>query len=103
MATELSELRISSGRADAEHKDAQVALDSYKERMADLQRDIEDHKSQIEQLKHAQAKEKEEEKEKRKQEMLNDMMSRIDTVCSHDLAQTYSTGLTGNAGRSDKR
>lgn len=57
-------------------------VDTYKERVAELQRDIEEHKSQIDQLKHAQAREKEEEKEKRKQEMLNDMMSRIDMVRS---------------------
>lgn len=80
MTAELSELRMSSGRFEADAKDAQIALDTYKDRVGDLQRDIEEHKAQIEQLKHAQAKEKEEEKEKRKQEMLNDMMSRIDMV-----------------------
>jgi kinesin family protein 5 len=80
MSSELNTLRVSAGRLEAESKDVQILVDSYKERISELQKDIEDHKTQIEELKHAQAKEKEEEKEKRKQEMLNDMMSRIDMV-----------------------
>lgn len=82
MSSELNTLRVSAGRLEAESKDVQILVDSYKERISELQKDIEDHKTQIEELKHAQAKEKEEEKEKRKQEMLNDMMSRIDMVSS---------------------
>jgi kinesin family protein 5 len=84
MSSELNTLRVSAGRLEAESKDVQILVDSYKERISELQKDIEDHKTQIEELKHAQAKEKEEEKEKRKQEMLNDMMSRIDMVSSFD-------------------
>jgi len=80
MSTELNTLRVSAGRLEAESKDVQILVDSYKERIAELQKDIEDHKTQIQELKHAQAREKEEEKEKRKQEMLNDMMSKIDMV-----------------------
>lgn len=80
MSAELNALRISSGRLEGEMKDSQILLDTYKDRIAELQKDIEDHKTHIEELKHAQAREKEEEKEKRKQEMLNDMMSRIDMV-----------------------
>ena len=80
MSSELNTLRVSAGRLEAESKDVQILVDSYKERISELQKDIEDHKTQIEELKHAQAKEKEEEREKRKQEMLNDMMSRIDMV-----------------------
>ena len=80
MSSELNTLRVSAGRLEAESKDVQILVDSYKERITELQKDIEDHKTQIEELKHAQANEKEEEKEKRKQEMLNDMMSRIDMV-----------------------
>lgn len=80
MTNELGELRVSVGRSEAEFKDAQISLDSYKERVNDLQRDIEERRAQIEDLKRAQAREKEEEKDKRKQEMLNDMMSRIDMV-----------------------
>jgi kinesin family protein 5 len=80
MSAELNALRISSGRLEGEMKDSQILLDTYKDRIAELQKDIEEHKTQIEELKHAQAREKEEEKEKRKQEMLNDMMSRIDMV-----------------------
>jgi TolA-binding protein len=83
MSAELSALRIATGRLEGEIKDAQIQLDTYKDRIAELQKDIEDHKTQIEELKHAQAREKEEEKEKRKQEMLNDMMSRIDMVSFH--------------------
>jgi kinesin family protein 5 len=83
MSAELSALRIATGRLEGEIKDAQIQLDTYKDRIAELQKDIEDHKTQIEELKHAQAREKEEEKEKRKQEMLNDMMSRIDMVSCH--------------------
>jgi hypothetical protein len=80
MSAELNTLRVSAGRLEAESKDVQILVDSYKERISELQMDIEDHKTQIQELKHAQAREKEEEKEKRKQEMLNDMMSRIDMV-----------------------
>jgi len=85
MSSELNTLRVSAGRLEAESKDVQILVDSYKERISELQKDIEDHKTQIEELKHAQAKEKEEEKEKRKQEMLNDMMSRIDMVSLFNL------------------
>lgn len=78
MSFELNELRISSARLESEAKDATITLDSYKEKIAELQKDIEDQKTEIENLKHAQTREKEEEKEKRKQEMLNEMMSKID-------------------------
>lgn len=78
MSSELNELRISSARLESEAKDATITLDSYKEKIAELQKDIEDQKAEIENLKHAQTREKEEEKEKRKQEMLNEMMSKID-------------------------
>ncbi|KIR37533.1 kinesin [Cryptococcus deuterogattii 99/473] len=78
MSFELSELRISSARLESEAKDATITLDSYKEKIAELQKDIEDQKTEIENLKHAHTREKEEEKEKRKQEMLNEMMSKID-------------------------
>ncbi|TYJ55330.1 hypothetical protein B9479_003944 [Cryptococcus floricola] len=78
MSGELNELRISSARLESESKDATITLDSYKEKIAELQKDIEDQKAQIEDLKHAQTREKEEEKEKRKHEMLSDMMSKID-------------------------
>ncbi|WVQ78249.1 hypothetical protein IAT38_000333 [Cryptococcus sp. DSM 104549] len=78
MSTELNELRISSARLESESKDATITLDSYKEKIAELQKDIDDQKAQIEDLKHAQTREKEEEKEKRKQEMLSEMMSKID-------------------------
>ncbi|WVO17001.1 hypothetical protein L204_104687 [Cryptococcus depauperatus] len=78
MSAELNELRISSARLESESKDATITLDSYKEKIVELQKDIEDQKAQINELKHAQTKEKEEEKEKRKQEMLNEMMSKID-------------------------
>lgn len=78
MSFELNELRISSARLESEAKDATITLDSYKEKIAELQKDIEDQKTEIENLKHTQIREKEEEKEKRKQEMLNEMMSKID-------------------------
>lgn len=78
MAHELKELRIQSAQLETNAKDAAINLDSYKEKVAELQRDIDDHKGQIEQLRKVQAREKEEEKEKRKQEMLNEMMSKID-------------------------
>ncbi|RXK39944.1 kinesin [Tremella mesenterica] len=78
MAKELSELRISAGRFESEAKDAQINIDSYKEKLAELQKDMDEQKAHIEELKKAQTREKEEEKEKRKQEMLNEMMSKID-------------------------
>ncbi|WWC85238.1 uncharacterized protein L201_000100 [Kwoniella dendrophila CBS 6074] len=78
MATELNDLRILSARLESESKDATITLDNYKEKVLDLQKDIEEQKNQIEELKKVQTKEKEEEKEKRKQEMLNEMMSKID-------------------------
>ncbi|KAK4683958.1 kinesin family member 5, partial [Tremellales sp. Uapishka_1] len=78
MSTELNELRISAARHESEAKDATITLDTYKEKVADLQKDIDEQKTQIEELKKIQSKEKEEEKEKRKQEMLSEMMSKID-------------------------
>lgn len=78
MSSELNELRISSARLESEAKDATITLDSYKEKIVELQKDIEDQKAEIKNLKHSQTREKEEEKEKRKQEMLNEMMSKID-------------------------
>lgn len=80
MSIELSELRISAGRLESEARDAQITLDAYKDKINELQRDIEDQKLQIADLKKQQTREKEEEKEQRKQEMLNDMMSKIDMV-----------------------
>ncbi|ORY21594.1 P-loop containing nucleoside triphosphate hydrolase protein [Naematelia encephala] len=80
MSTELNELRISAGRLVADAKDASINLDSYKDKVAELQRDIEEQRAQIEDLKKAQTREKEEEKEKRKQELLSEMMSKIDMV-----------------------
>jgi len=78
MAHELSELRIASARLESDAKDTSITLDSYKEKVVELQRDIEEQKAQIDELRKVQAREKEEEKEKRKQEMLNEMMSKID-------------------------
>jgi kinesin family protein 5 len=98
MSSELNTLRVSAGRLEAESKDVQILVDSYKERISELQKDIEDHKTQIEELKHAQAKEKEEEREKRKQEMLNDMMSRIDMVSC--LEWTYEIKADDQGGQS---
>ena len=83
MSSQLNELRISSARLESEAKDATITLDTYKEKVAELQRDIEDQRAKIEDLKKTQTREKEEEKEKRKQEMLNEMMSKIDMVSSH--------------------
>ena len=83
MSSQLNELRISSARLESEAKDAAITLDTYKEKVAELQRDIEDQRAKIEDLKKTQTREKEEEKEKRKQEMLNEMMSKIDMVSSH--------------------
>jgi kinesin family protein 5 len=97
MSSELNTLRVSAGRLEAESKDVQILVDSYKERISELQKDIEDHKTQIEELKHAQAKEKEEEKEKRKQEMLNDMMSRIDMVSSFDTSNLKADDQGGQS------
>jgi kinesin family protein 5 len=81
-STALSELRLSAARLESESKDAQITFDSYKDRIAELQRDIDEHKTQISDLKKQQTREKEEEKESRKQEMLSDMMSKIDMVSS---------------------
>ncbi|KAK8870009.1 hypothetical protein IAR55_000579 [Kwoniella newhampshirensis] len=78
MSTELNELRISAARLESEAKDAAITLDSYKEKISELQRDIDEQKVQIEDLKKVQTREKEEEKEKRKQEMLSEMMAKID-------------------------
>ncbi|ORX39658.1 putative kinesin [Kockovaella imperatae] len=78
MSSELSELRISAARLEADAKDATITLDSYKEKVAELQKDIEEQRAKVEEMKKSHSREKEEEKEKRKQEMLNDMMSKID-------------------------
>lgn len=83
MSTELSELRIASARLESESKDASITLDTYKDRVAELQRDIDEQKAHIEELKKVQSREKEEEKEKRKQEMLNEMLSKIDMGGAH--------------------
>ncbi len=80
MSTELNDLRITSARLESEGKDATITIDSYKDKINDLQRDIDEQKAKIEDLKKVQHREKEEEKEKRKQEMLNEMMSKIDMV-----------------------
>jgi kinesin family protein 5 len=80
MSSQLNELRISSARLESEAKDASITLDTYKEKVSELQRDIDEQRQRIEDLKKTQTREKEEEKEKRKQEMLNDMMSKIDMV-----------------------
>jgi kinesin family protein 5 len=80
MTTELNELRKTTARLESDAKDAGITLDTYKDRVAELQRDIEEQKATIEELKKVQHREKEEEKEKRKQEMLSEMMAKIDMV-----------------------
>jgi len=80
MSAEVNELRISAARLKSESKDATITLDSWKDRVIELQRDIDEQKTLIDQLKTAQSREKEEEKEKRKQEMLSDMLSKIGMV-----------------------
>ncbi|RSH95610.1 hypothetical protein EHS25_000702 [Saitozyma podzolica] len=78
MTSELNELRKTTARLESDAKDAGITLDTYKDRVAELQRDIEEQKATIEELKKVQHREKEEEKEKRKQEMLSEMMAKID-------------------------
>ena len=80
MSSELNELRITAARLESEGKDATITLDTYKDKIAELQRDIDEQRAKIEDLKKTQSREKEEEKEKRKQEMLSEMMSKIDMV-----------------------
>jgi hypothetical protein len=82
MSTELSSLRITSSRLESDSKDAAIALDSTREKVAELQKDMEEQNARIEELKRRESREKEEEKEKRKQEMLSEMMSKIDMVSS---------------------
>ena len=76
---------MSTSRLESESKDAQITLDTYKDRIVELQKDIDEHNAQIEDLKKQQTWEKEEEKESRKQEMLSEMMSKIDMVSSLNL------------------
>ena len=80
MSSELNELRISSARLESEARDATITLDIFKDRVVELQKDIDDQNMHILQFKTVQIKEKEEEKQKRKQEMLNEMLSKIDLV-----------------------
>ena len=79
-SAELRELRISSARFESQANDAVITIDTYKDQIAELQRDMDLQKNQNDQLKAAQTREKEVEKEKRKQEMLAEMMSKIDFV-----------------------
>ena len=88
MSSELNELRISAARLESDAKDASITLDTFKDKVSELQNEIEEQRGRVENMKKSQSREKEEEKEKRKQEMLNDMMSKIDMVrpfCDHIL------------------
>ncbi len=80
MSAELNDLRMSSARLDSEAKDATITLDAYKDRVSELQKDMDEQKTHIDALRTAQGREKEEEKERRKQEMLSEMMSKMDMV-----------------------
>lgn len=80
MSGELCELRITTARMESDAKDATISLESYKDRVAELQRDMAEQKVMMDELKKNQSREKEEEKEKRKQEMLADMLSKVDIV-----------------------
>lgn len=80
ISSELAELRILSGRLESEAKDAHINVDTYKDKVNDLQRDIEEQQAMIEELRKAERKEKEEEKERRKEIMLSEMMAKIDMV-----------------------
>ncbi|GMK55466.1 hypothetical protein CspeluHIS016_0205220 [Cutaneotrichosporon spelunceum] len=73
-----SELRILNARLETEIKDQTISLDTFKDQVADLKREIDEQKAEIDERKKVQSREKEEEKEKRKQEMLNEMMAKID-------------------------
>ena len=99
MSSELNELRISAARLESDAKDASITLDSYKDKVSELQRDIEEQRGKVEEMKKSHSREKEEEKEKRKQEMLNDMMSKIDmvSVLLH-LTQAFLASASGWCG-----
>lgn len=81
LSAELSELRILTGRLEAESKDASINLEQYKDRIAELQRDIEEQKTQVDDLRKIEKREKEEERERRKEAMLEEMMAKVDMVC----------------------
>ena len=93
MTTELGELRIASARFETEAKDGAIVLDTYKDKVAELQRDLEEQRGEIDALKHTQVREKDEEKEKRKAEMLQDMLSKIDIVSIKSI--TLTPGIHG--------
>lgn len=78
-----SELRIFNARLETEIKDQTISIDTFKDQIADLKREIEEQKVEIEERKKVQSREKEEEKEKRKQEMLSEMMAKIDMGGAH--------------------
>jgi kinesin family protein 5 len=84
MSAELSALRIASARLESDAKDATITLEATRERVAELQRDLEEQSGHVQDLRKRESREKEEEKEKRKQEMLSEMMAKIDMVsCSN--------------------
>ena len=94
MSHELSELRIASARFESESKDASITLDTYKEKVADLQRDIDEHKAQIEELKNLQSSAKEEEKEKvNKMRGLSEAVKQLDGVRDADKEASMSADI----------
>lgn len=88
MSAELNSLRILTGRLESESKDASINLDQYKDKVSDLQRDIEEQKIQLEKLQKVEKREKEEEKERRKEAMLGEMMAKIDLASHLQLLST---------------
>ncbi|KAL7422147.1 hypothetical protein Q5752_002790 [Cryptotrichosporon argae] len=78
MSAELSELRIQTARQESDLKDANITLETLREREAELEREIAEARTKVDELRKTAHREKEEEKEKRKQEMLSEMMAKID-------------------------
>ena len=80
MAAELSELRITAVRAEVDTRDQNVMMDSLRVRLADVERERDELRKDRDAGQKVSAKEREDEKEKRKQEMIADMMAKIDLV-----------------------
>lgn len=81
MSSQLNELRLELQRLGYDSKESVIVLDTLREQNADLNRDLEELRKTIAELRMTQKDSTTEDREKKKAEKMAMMMAKFDTVC----------------------
>ena len=99
---EVSELRVVQGRLEEEVRENGANLDVARDKEAELTREVQGLRLQVEELRLAKATAVSDDREKRKAEMLSEMMAKIETVrtalqshCLHETEELNRSSLQG--------